>query len=56
MEFHHVVSIILINWVELLGKREKNSVATVGVFACVKVYVSGCVRYCVVISHMFVRS
>ena len=35
MEFHYVVSITNINWVEFLGGREKNSVATVGVFACV---------------------
>ena len=39
MEFHHVASITKINWAELLGGREKDSVATVGVFACIWVYV-----------------
>ena len=61
LEFYHVVSVTKINWVDLLGAREKNSVVTtVGVFLCVfeyvQVYVSSCVRYCVEFSHMFVRS
>ena len=59
-KFYHVVSITTINWVDLLGAMEKNSVATAAVypcvFKCVQVYVISCVRYCVVFSHMFVRN
>ena len=56
--FHHVFSVTKIIWVDILGRREENSVAAVDVLVSVGVYVyvSSGVRNRVVTSDIYMRS